>query len=128
MQFIIATHGRFASGIFNTLELLMGKKRKILTLDAYVDDERSVQVRLEEMLKGVEEPIIAFTDIAGGSVNRETMMVLKNKDAYIITDFNLALLMEISLLSDDEISEERINKCINLCQTQMRCLRMVRKE
>lgn len=124
MQFIIATHGKMASGIFNTLELLIGNKRKILILDAYVENQRPVQERLEEMLEGVEEPIVAFTDIVGGSVNRETMIVLKEKDAYVITDFNLALLLEICLLPDEEISEERINECIHLSQKQMRCLRM----
>ncbi len=124
MQFVIATHGKMASGVFNTLKLLIGDRRKILILDAYVEDERPVQVRLEEMLGGVEEPIVVFTDIAGGSVNREAMIALKNRDAYIITDFNLALILEVSLLPDKEINKERINECISLSQKQMRCLRM----
>ena len=38
-QILIATHGKMASGIRYTLELVVGKMAEITTLDAYVDPE-----------------------------------------------------------------------------------------
>lgn len=128
MQFVIATHGKLASGALSALELLIGKKRKILVIDAYVEGHSSVQESLEQLLEGIEEPIVVFTDTVGGSVNREVMLTLRERDAYILTDFNLALLLEICSLSDEEVTEEKINACIELCSKQLRCFKMQRKE
>ena len=47
-QILIATHGKMASGIRYTLELVVGKMDEITTIDAYVNPEDDVEKMLEE--------------------------------------------------------------------------------
>ena len=128
MQFVIASHGKMASGVLDTLNMLVGDRRKVLVLDAYVDGEGAIQEHIDTLLGDITEPIIAMTDIAGGSVNREIMLALRNREAFVVTDFNLALLLELISLSDDEITEQRINECIELCKNRTQCFSMIEKE
>lgn len=73
-QILIATHGKMASGIRYTLELVVGKMDVITTIDAYVNPEDDVEKMLEEYFSvHEEERIIAFTDLRGGSVNQKLM-------------------------------------------------------
>ena len=124
MQFIIASHGKMATGIKNTVELLIGDRRKILAIEAYVDEESPIRLQLDEMTDAANETTIIFTDIAGGSVNREIMMAMRNRNTFIVTDFNLSLLLELATKEDSEINEQTINESIELCQKQMRCFNM----
>ena len=73
-QILIATHGKMASGIRYTLELVVGKMDEITTIDAYVNPEDDVEKMLEEYFSVHEGArIIAFTDLRGGSVNQKLM-------------------------------------------------------
>ena len=128
MQFLIATHGKMASGVLSTLQFICGNSRHILTLDAYVEDNRSVYERMSEILADVDETVVVFTDLAGGSVNQEIMLALRDRDAFIIPDFNMALLLELTTTPDDQITEERIEECIDMARRQMRCFKMIAKE
>ena len=42
-QILIATHGKMASGIRYTAELIVGKMAEITTIDAYVTPEDNVE-------------------------------------------------------------------------------------
>lgn len=128
MQFLIATHGKMASGVLNTLQFICGNSRRILTIDAYAEDNRPVTERLDELLNGIDDTLLVFTDLAGGSVNREVMLALRERNAIIITDFNLALLLELATTSDDQITEERIAACIEMARQQMGYFKMTEKE
>ena len=47
-QILIATHGKMASGIRYTAELIVGKMDEITTIDAYVTPEDNVEKKFEE--------------------------------------------------------------------------------
>ena len=64
-QILIATHGKMASGIRYTAELIVGKMDEITTIDAYVTPEDNVEKKFEEYF--------VFTDLMGGSVNQKLL-------------------------------------------------------
>ena len=69
-QILIATHGKMASGIRYTAELIVGQLAEITTIDAYVTPEDNVEEQFKEFFeKHKEDRIIVFTDLMGGSVN-----------------------------------------------------------
>jgi len=107
MKYIIATHGKMASGIKNTIEMLVGKREDIYTIDAYIEDQ-DLAGKFENLLslfKG--EYIYVFTDVVSGSVNQTISGFLGSGRIRLITGINLPVIMELILrneeLSDDEI-------------------------
>ena len=71
-QILIATHGKMASGIRYTAELIVGKMDEITTIDAYVTPEDNVEKKFEEYFAQHEnDRIFVFTDLMGGSVKPE---------------------------------------------------------
>ena len=63
-QILIATHGKMASGIRYTAELIVGKMAEITTIDAYVTPEDNVEKKFEEYFAQHEnDRIFVFTDL-----------------------------------------------------------------
>lgn len=61
-QILIATHGKMASGIRYTAELIVGKMDEITTIDAYVTPEDNVEKKFEEYFAQHEnDRIFVFT-------------------------------------------------------------------
>ncbi len=111
MKYIIATHGKLASGIKNTVEMLTGKRDDIYTIDAYVENQEFVET-FERLLSLFEdEYIYVFTDIVSGSVNQAISGFLKNRRIHLITGINLPVIMEL-VLRNEELGDEEISAII----------------
>ena len=111
-QILIATHGKMASGIRYTAELIIGQLAEITTIDAYVTPEDNVEEQFKEFFeKHKEDRIIVFTDLMGGSVNQKLMEYAKQDNVTLVTGTNLPVLMQV-MLADDDVSEEEIKLTI----------------
>lgn len=117
-KILVASHGKLASGIINSVELFAGKQANIEVLDAYIDDSDYTEVieKFFEELSNMEQGII-FTDIFGGSVNQKVCEISSRseKKVIIITGFNLPILLEV-ILSSEDLSEKTIDEMISNCQ------------
>ena len=107
MKYIIATHGKMASGIKNTIEMLAGEKRDLYTIDAYVDSQEFSEVFEQLLSKFGDEYVYVFTDIVSGSVNQQICKFLDRYRLHVITGMNLPVIMEI-ILRNEELNEEEI--------------------
>ena len=130
-QILIATHGKMASGIRYTAELIVGQLTEITTIDAYVTPEDNVEEQFKEFFeKHKEDRIIVFTDLMGGSVNQKLMEYAKQDNVTLVTGTNLPVLMQV-MLADDDVSEEenfRWCRCMqNRKRKQMQRYRVRRK-
>ena len=121
INLVIATHGQMASGIKNTLEVLTDRK-EIYVLDAYVkeDDIESQMELLKMWLKERKDGMtLIFTDLLAGSVNqRMTREFLRDK-VYIITGFNLALLLECLMMDEETITRQSILQAIERAKDEI---------
>ncbi len=107
MKYIIATHGKMASGIKNTIEMLLGKREDIYALDAYVEDQEFSEA-LKKLLSSIEDNYIYFfTDIVSGSVNQTVFNMLKDCRIHLITGINLPVIIEC-ILRNKEMDETEI--------------------
>src|SRR5699024_7956739 len=72
-RFVIATHGNFAAGILDSLELIMGKQENFEAFCAYCDGENDIKERVRRLIesKKSDEDLIVVTDLFRGSVNNE---------------------------------------------------------
>ena len=106
-QILIATHGKMASGIRYTAELIVGKMPNITTIDAYVNPDDNIVEQFNDFFSQHEgERIIAFTDMMGGSVNQKLMEFAKKDNVTLITGTNLPVLLSVMLAKDDVTDEE----------------------
>ena len=116
-QFIIATHGLFAEGIKNSIEIILGKFENLSNLSCYTDSNFNLKKEIDEILKKYNnKEVIVITDIFGGSVNNLFMEEIPlNKNIHLITGLNLPLVL--NLLGEQEnylIPEELIQNSMEI--------------
>ena len=123
-RILIATHGKMASGIRYTAELIVGQVAEIDTIDAYVTPEDNVEEKFREYFQKYEQDrIIVFTDLMGGSVNQKLVEYSKRENVTLVTGTNLPVLMQV-MLADDDVIDDEIQEYIEDARNelQMVCL------
>lgn len=111
-HYVLASHGRFAQGIYESIQIIIGKQENVHICCGYVDGETDVKEKISSIFNEIPEgeEVIACTDLLGGSVNNE-LMKYKNRDRFhLVAGMNLPLLINIFLYKDENIDEliERI--------------------
>ncbi|MPM58490.1 hypothetical protein SDC9_105321 [bioreactor metagenome] len=124
-KFFIASHGRFASGLRSSLEILLGKVENVTIFDAYLD-ERNVEDEVNNFLANVhhEDQAILLSDLYGGSVNQVLYRFLEDPRVMLVTGVNLALVLELVAVSDAPLSNAELDQLIALAQKAMRQCRL----
>nr|WP_156231850.1 PTS mannose transporter subunit IIA [Enterococcus gallinarum] len=94
---ILASHGRFASGILHSLELICGKKQSVIAIDCYVQEAFDLTATIDTLMETYKQhEMIVITDIFGGSVNNEFLRYIQQPNFYLIAGLNLPLLIELT--------------------------------
>lgn len=111
-RFLLLSHGKFAKGMQDTLTIFLGDDHKFDAISAYVDNVDPV-IEIENYFKQVtdEDQVIIFTDILGGSVNQLVLPYLQREHTFIITGFNLPVLLELAFF-DGYISLDEIRTVV----------------
>jgi fructoselysine and glucoselysine-specific PTS system IIA component len=119
--FLIATHGKLASGVKSSLELIAGEMENIFLIEAYVDENRPVDIEIEAIVNSLteNEELIIFSDILGGSITNQLLQHALRPNIYIVSGFNLPLVIEIILAGTDTPAEEVIEQAIASAKEQM---------
>lgn len=115
---LIASHGHFASGLKSSIEILTGMGDKVKTIDAYVDDT-DYTPQIEDFIKNAQRPAVIFTDLKGGSVNQKVMLKVDHeKDIFIVTQMNLAVIMSV-LLDSEPMTKPHLQDLIKQSQVEL---------
>lgn len=123
-KFLIGSHGRLASGLQSSIDILAGMGQSLEIIDAYVDDSDYTS-QIDDFIAGVaaDEQGLIFTDLLGGSVNQKmvTAVMASGKDnIFLITNSNLATLLSVMFLNTDEaLTKDKIVTVINESQVQL---------
>ncbi len=113
-KILIATHSTFAEGITNSVKLLVGDSYSLDFVNAYVDDT-DFTIQIDDFFANYQETdeYIVFTDLFGGSVNQKIFQYKADLPFFLITGFNLPVVLEIVLqvnkLTPDLIQEIILN-------------------
>lgn len=119
-KILIATHGNYAQGALSAANIIIGEKEHVHTINAYTKD-----IVLKDEIEryftqvGNDDTVIVLTDMFGGSVNQALMPYVTNSHVYLITGFNLALLLEILLLEENAIEDDTLRKLVSDSQKQV---------
>jgi fructoselysine and glucoselysine-specific PTS system IIA component len=120
-KFLIISHGRFASGIKSSVELIAGEQENLAAIDAYADGNKSIDHELEAAFSdaGPEDEFIVFTDILGGSVTNQVVRFSGLRNTHVISGMNLPLLLEVLLADPAEALEETLQSAIGRAKEQI---------
>lgn len=114
-HYIFASHGTFARGLLDSVELILGKQQDIHTLCAYVDENHDLTEQVETLLAilPAQDEVIAITDIFAGSVNNEFIRYLHRPHFHLIAGLNLPLVIDLLISADEQDSEKLIHEALS---------------
>ena len=122
---ILASHGHLASGMKNTVEMILGEQEALKAFDAYTTPECNVHDTLEAMLRQADGECVIVTDVLGGSVNKEAVVFAAQPG--VITGMNLTLVA--TLLTEEELPlDELVRTGIAEAQASIQQPEFVSKE
>lgn len=93
----------------------------VFLIQAYVDENISVETEMKELLKqlGDNEELVIFSDILGGSITNQVLQHFLKPNVHIVSGFNLPLVIDILLDDGETPVEELINSAIDNAKEQM---------
>lgn len=112
-KILIATHGKFAAGIKDSLQMITGIYDDIEAICVYSQKDIDYKDLIESKVKEHDystSNLLVITDLVGGSVNNEFMKHIKDYPFYLVGGLNLGLLLELVMQKDD-LNEESIRSC-----------------
>ena len=118
---LIATHGEFAKGALSAATIIAGEKSNVTCINAY-SEAKNIKQAVVEYFQSVKagEDIIILTDLFGGSVNQAFMPYTKKDSVYLITGFNLAILLEVMMMDPQStVEEDQLRQLVEAGKSQM---------
>lgn len=113
-KIVLASHGKLASGILSSLELICGKNDKISTLDCYLTEDFDLSQEVANVIKSNQQnELIIITDLFGGSVNNEFLCYVNRPNVYLVSGLNLPFLIEFTTASVSGLVEETIKTVLD---------------
>lgn len=113
-NFIFASHGTLAQGVYNALEVITGGNENVKVYSAYVNGQQTnVAEEAEQLLAGYPagEEIIVLTDLYGGSVNTEFVKLMGKYGIHVVSGLSLPLALFV-LDGEEEETEEMLRKAV----------------
>ena len=98
MKVIVVSHGSYARGLVDTVQMIAGTQED---LEAFgLESEESVDTLKEKIRQSIEqasqeEEILILTDIFYGSPFNTVISLMPEYDLYHVTGINLPLMMEV---------------------------------
>ncbi|WP_160725356.1 PTS sugar transporter subunit IIA [Bacillus sp. USDA818B3_A] len=117
-QFLIATHGRLAEGFYESVKFFNSQIDNVHYMNAYVEHNDFEEDFIEKVKALSESPLIVFTDIPGGSVNRIASKYMTTFGYKVISGINLSVLLEF-VFSTENMNEETIEQLVTSSREQL---------
>ncbi|MBO0432494.1 PTS mannose transporter subunit IIA [Enterococcus sp. DIV0660C] len=94
-KLILASHGKLASGIKSSLDLICGET-EVEILDCYLSEEFNLEEEVKKIMECYQDhQLVVVTDLFGGSVNNEFLTYIQRDNFYLVTGMNLPFLIEL---------------------------------
>ncbi|MDQ0205101.1 PTS sugar transporter subunit IIA [Pectinatus haikarae] len=97
MKIVVISHGDFAKGIINSVQMLAGRQKNLKAYGLYPEEDREVlEKKIEQELitsREANEEVLILSDIFHGSPFNAAIKLMKNYDFYHVTGINIPLLV-----------------------------------
>lgn len=111
VKVIVVSHGRFAEGIVDSVQMLAGAQKDLVSYGLFPQETVStlrekLQAELEATPEGTE--VLFFTDLFHGSPFNTVVDLMRDYQFYHITGINLPLLLGCMMNRYSDMSAEEI--------------------
>jgi len=121
-KFLIVSHGEFAGGMRSALELITGAQPGVIVLEAYVEENKSVEGELAGLFADGEEWVV-FTDLLGGSITNQVLRTATElgvmESVHIVAGMNLPLVIEVVMADPETPVQEVLTDAIGMARDQL---------
>ncbi|MBT1279144.1 PTS galactosamine/N-acetylgalactosamine transporter subunit IIA [Thermoanaerobacter sp. CM-CNRG TB177] len=118
VRLIITGHGKFARGLIDGIEIIVGKQENLIGIEFNNQDLEIYTAQIENAIKEAKdknESVVILTDLIGGTPFRVCSFVSRNySDVYVITGANIPMLIEAVLSRENFEVNEFVNYLINV--------------
>ena len=109
---VIATHGELAKGLVSALKIIVGDVADIQTVCGYTTPDFDLDQTIQSIMNQHDfnqYELVVCTDMMGGSVNNGFVKYLGQYPFHLVTNTNLAFLVDL-LLTPGGINKEMLTK------------------
>ena len=120
-RFLIAGHGRFASGLKTALDIITGETDRVCAIDAYVEENRSIEDQIRTIAEQLHtgDDLIVFTDLLGGSITNQVVRNVDMDRVHVLSGTNFPLLIDLVLSDPDTPTPEAIESALSIAREQL---------
>lgn len=114
IRIVLASHGKLADGMKDSVGIIAGSTERIQTLCAYTERASSVDVLIDRLFSSADpgDTYVVITDVLGGSVNTEFAKKQRQYGYSLVFGMNLALVLEILQINDAEDIQARLSEIV----------------
>lgn len=129
---IVTGHGKFATGMLSSLELIAGVQENLIGVDFLEEDTtESLEKMIEEAINKLGNEVLVLSDLAGASPFRAAAGLsqkLTDKNIEVIAGTNLGMLLEVSLCREGMNSEELLKMAVNSGNSAIKTFEIKKRE
>lgn len=124
LRLFLCSHGKLASGIKSSLNVLLGNTDKLVVFDAYLD-EQTVEGCLNEFYRCInkDDQVILLSDLYCGSVNQQMFLYLDKPNTTLIAGVNLSLVLEL-MIKEQPLTKAEIADLVRQSREMLRVVEM----
>ena len=112
-KYVIASHGKMAEGLRSTLEIIIGPQENLICVNAYTDECGDPMPEFQRIIDETpDDEVVIMTDMLGGSVNNNAVVLAANPNVHVVTGTNLALAISILMSDQNDCTDEVIENAV----------------
>lgn len=126
MKLVVVGHGKFASGIKESIKLLYGLSEEMYFLD--FTEEKTPDKFKSELETVINETTIIFCDVVGGTpFNKAVEIKYSGKDVEVIGGVNIPMILSFITEKNELKREEVVDFCIESGRNEINSFRIIKK-
>lgn len=116
---LIITHGRLASELINSAEMITGDKSFVHKLEISKDDSsedllKSIEIKMDQINPDEKNNVLILTDLYGGSCSNLSKNILERwTNVRVITGVNLPMVIAALTINPEASLDDSVAKIIN---------------
>lgn len=118
MKIVLVTHGKFASGILDTIDMLYGEVKDLYKVEFCVGESTEILAeKIREYMNDIDDnnQLLLICDIVGGTpFNVCSVLARGNKNIRVIYGLNVPLLLEFCISKDTKKIDELIDEVMSM--------------
>jgi len=98
IRLIVTGHGKFASGLINAVDFIVGKQENLIGIEFNNQDLVTYSEQIENIIKDAyknDDSVVVLTDLIGGTPFRISSSIsTKYNNVYVVAGVNIPMLLE----------------------------------